>query len=373
MRARWTKPEDFRSRKLAALGPVAFLVLKALECMADDGGVAPCDADRVKGELFYAWSEVGVPECSRSIQALVQADVIRPYVATDGDTYCEIVGFEPDKVHKPSKFRYPRDRQEVSGQCGTSEALVRHSSNGSHHLDTKTPRHQDTQTPNTSPDGDVGAGAPSTPRIVIGADDVDPPRPEPSLESPHSNGSGAPGSTPGVALVVAEKPLPVLGGGKRGEPKTLAVIEAGIASVMADVAAGRRKALHAEELLRVKAGIWFAYWAQMTGRPPSSPLDSDRAARIRGMLKLARESPVGDLGMLLYAVDGLLKDDFRMGRTPRSSRKQDRVDDVLKNYDTVEELARSVGACRRNEPHPIAVKYLALSQAPDEVAHAARN
>jgi len=54
VRARWLKPEFFRDRKMAALGVGPALLYAALWVSADDGGVAPCDPDRLKGELFYA-------------------------------------------------------------------------------------------------------------------------------------------------------------------------------------------------------------------------------------------------------------------------------------------------------------------------------
>lgn len=150
MRARWLKPEFFRDRKMATLGALAALVFQALWCIADDAGTAPCDPDRIKGELFFAWNEVDVPVIIAALESLEDAKRIRRYHVGD-DAYCRIVNFQKHQaVHKPSKFRYPKESQadtkEESPQCGTGGSPVQETPGTPHILDTKTPRHLDTST-----------------------------------------------------------------------------------------------------------------------------------------------------------------------------------------------------------------------------------
>lgn len=104
---------------MAALGVLPALIYEALWCMADDSGVAECDPDRIKAEMFYNWSEVSEGLIVQSLDILEGAKRIRRY-AVSGDTYCELPKFlVHQKIHKPSAFRYPRD-------SGTSEAPVPH-------------------------------------------------------------------------------------------------------------------------------------------------------------------------------------------------------------------------------------------------------
>lgn len=151
MRARWLKPEFFKDRKIGALGAIAALVYEALWCMADDVGTAPCDPDRIKGEMFFAWAEVGLPNISEALLALSRAGRIRRYRVGD-DVYCRIVQFgKHQAVHNPSKFRYPQESEADSvvdsgeGSSTTEDSGSTPESFGSPHiLDSKIPRHLDT-------------------------------------------------------------------------------------------------------------------------------------------------------------------------------------------------------------------------------------
>jgi hypothetical protein len=151
MRARWLKPEFFTDRKIAAMGAVPALVFQALWCVADDGGTALCDTDRLKGEMFFAWDSIGVPELEEALMTLSQTGRIRRYKVGD-DTYCTIVHFERhQKVYHPSKFRHPPAPQQDSAPASadrpsSTETLGSppESLGSPHILDTKTPKHQDT-------------------------------------------------------------------------------------------------------------------------------------------------------------------------------------------------------------------------------------
>ena len=135
---------------MAAMGPVTALVYQSLWLIADDYGTAPCDPDRLKGELFYAWSAVGLREITDSLRTLSDQDRIATFQVGD-DTYCRIKRWDSHQsVHKPGKFRYPTNGQQVTppsaGISGESPEISEHS----HHLDTKTPRLQDTQETTTA-------------------------------------------------------------------------------------------------------------------------------------------------------------------------------------------------------------------------------
>ncbi len=148
MRARWLKPEFFTDRKMSDAGPITALVYAALWCMADDGGTVECDADIVKAKMFFRWSAVGVPEIIEALRHLAHTSRIVRYRVGD-ETFATIESWnEHQKVHKPSAFRRPVAAQgvavpleEVSAECHTSAALV----TGTPLLDTKTPRHLDTE------------------------------------------------------------------------------------------------------------------------------------------------------------------------------------------------------------------------------------
>lgn len=154
--------------------------------------------------------------------------------------------------------------------------------------------------------------------------------------------------------------------------RSVAEITESIATLMASVAAGTDARIANEKLLRWKAEVAFAYWAKRMGHERSL-LDPKRERRLMERL---RESD-GDLHELLYAVDGAQRDDWIMGRDPRSPRKYDGDETIFRDRAQVERLARLVPAYNRGEPHPMAKKYAALMgeggdapPAPQEVAHA---
>lgn len=107
-RIRSLKPDFFQDRTIAALGPVPALIYEALWCLADDTGVAPADADRVKGELFFAWESITLEAVAEALDALERAGRISRYVV-DQDAYAEIPTFLKHQViNRPSSKQYPR-------------------------------------------------------------------------------------------------------------------------------------------------------------------------------------------------------------------------------------------------------------------------
>lgn len=152
MRARWLKPEFFRDRKMAELGPVGAVVFQALWVSADDGGMAPCDPDQLKGEMFFAWSAVGVPEITGALRHLAALGRVKFYQGGD-ELFCQVVNWRRHQfVHKPSKFRWSelyakqgkKFSEVVPEWCGTGAGVDRHSPL-SRLPDSQTPRHQESQ------------------------------------------------------------------------------------------------------------------------------------------------------------------------------------------------------------------------------------
>lgn len=121
MRARWLKPDFFRDKKIAEAGPVVALVYQSLWCLADDSGVAPCEPERIKGEMFVWWSAVGVPEISGALRHLSGKKILTIFRAGD-DVFCRLSNFKKHQpIHKPSKHRNPQAGQALTWD---GEALV---------------------------------------------------------------------------------------------------------------------------------------------------------------------------------------------------------------------------------------------------------
>ncbi len=151
-RGRWLKPEFFRDRKMVALGPAGALVYQALWIIADDGGMAPCDLNRLKGEMLFAWDVLGVAEITEALALLFALGRVKFYSGGD-ELFCQIVNWAKHQwIHKPSRFRY-RDHYAKQGKeftevvpewCRTSDGGDRHSPS-LRLQDSKTPRLQESQ------------------------------------------------------------------------------------------------------------------------------------------------------------------------------------------------------------------------------------
>jgi hypothetical protein len=75
----------------------------------------------------------------------------------------------------------------------------------------------------------------------------------------------------------------------------------------------------------------FATWQRVHGHPEAK-LDGKRAARIRGALKIHPPDK------LKQAIRGALKDDWLMGRDPKSPRKYDGLETLLRDTSIIERL-----------------------------------
>ena len=99
------------------------------------------------------------------------------------------------------------------------------------------------------------------------------------------------------------------------------------------------------------ASLIFAYWAAKTKHPGA--LESPERQRI--IIKRLVES--GDnVSEMLYVVDGLVKDEHRMGRNG-TSKKYDGITSIFRTRETVENLAGNIRAYRDGVPHETAEKY----------------
>lgn len=119
-----------------------------------------------------------------------------------------------------------------------------------------------------------------------------------------------------------------------------------------DVRRGTAERLKAEERRAMLAAVVFAYWAAKLHHP-AALLDQKRERYLLNRLQEAR----GDVGILCYAVDGALRDDWIMGRDKTSRRKHDGIRVIFRDREQVEQLAELCPRFVRGEPHLLVVKY----------------
>lgn len=106
--------------------------------------------------------------------------------------------------------------------------------------------------------------------------------------------------------------------------------------------------LKLDEAIQRMAEVVFAYWAARMAHPKAI-LDQKRERKIVARLKENR----GDLGELLYVVDGARKDDWLMGRDPRAPRTYDGIETIFRDREQVERLANLTSGYRAGKPHPM--------------------
>ncbi len=112
MRIRGTKPEFWKSRRIAAVSWDARLVLKGLESYVDDNGVGVDDIELIVSDVFprdmFASPRETVARVSESITELYRAGLVHRYEA-GGDRLLYISFWESvQRIDKPGKGRIPR-------------------------------------------------------------------------------------------------------------------------------------------------------------------------------------------------------------------------------------------------------------------------
>jgi hypothetical protein len=120
--------------------------------------------------------------------------------------------------------------------------------------------------------------------------------------------------------------------------------------VHAELLQGTRKRLKAQQARQLAAGMVFSYWAAKTNSERSL-LDHSREARIVERLK----ESAGDVGELLYAIDGAMSDTWHNG--DKDGTKRLGIEYLFRNRAKIEELASRTGGYKKGNPHPMAEKY----------------
>lgn len=112
MRIRSTKPEFWKSRRIASVSWDARLVLKGLESYVDDNGVGIDDIELIVTDVFprdmFANGRETVARVSEAITELHQAGLVHRYT-TETDRLLYISWWESiQRIDKPGKGRNPR-------------------------------------------------------------------------------------------------------------------------------------------------------------------------------------------------------------------------------------------------------------------------
>ena len=112
VRIRSTKPEFWKSRRIASVPWDARLVLKGLESYVDDNGVGVDDIELIVTDIFprdmFANGSETVARVSEAISLLHQAGLVWRYEA-NGDRLLYISFWEDtQRIDKPGKGRKPR-------------------------------------------------------------------------------------------------------------------------------------------------------------------------------------------------------------------------------------------------------------------------
>lgn len=127
MRIRSTKPEFWKSRRIASVSWDARLVLKGLESYVDDNGVGVDDIELIVSDVFprdmFANGRETVARVSEAITELHQAGLVHRY-STDADRLLYISWWEEvQRIDKPGKGRKPRP----DGSLNYKDSVIRES------------------------------------------------------------------------------------------------------------------------------------------------------------------------------------------------------------------------------------------------------
>ena len=134
--------------------------------------------------------------------------------------------------------------------------------------------------------------------------------------------------------------------------RSLALVKTTALGFLQQVREGTAERMKRDELYDKLAEVVFAYWAAKLHHP-GAILDRKREKRILSRL---RESQ-GDWSLLLYAIDGALRDDYLMGRDDRANRKYDGIETVFRDRAQVERLAELCPKFCAGQRHPLVTKY----------------
>lgn len=112
MRIRCTKPEFWRSHRIASVSWDARLVLKGLESYVDDNGVGKDDVELIIGDLFQRdlirEPSRTLARVSEGISELHQAGLLWRYESDGADLFYIAFWESVQRVDKPQSGRFPR-------------------------------------------------------------------------------------------------------------------------------------------------------------------------------------------------------------------------------------------------------------------------
>lgn len=150
----------------------------------------------------------------------------------------------------------------------------------------------------------------------------------------------APNGASGGVAVILRSDAESTGNGS-AEPRANAV-----RAVLTGVATASRRRSDADKMRATQAEFLFAYWAAVM-QSPRSLFDPKRRAKIESALRANH----GDVGELLYAIDGARKTPYLMGENETGT-KYNGVETVFRDRAQIEKLAGKCPGYVRGEPHP---------------------
>jgi hypothetical protein len=134
--------------------------------------------------------------------------------------------------------------------------------------------------------------------------------------------------------------------------RSLTLVQTNAVGYLEEIKAGTAQRVRQDEHYARLAEVVFAYW-QAKLNHPKAWLDDKRE---RFIVRRLRETK-GNWGLLLYAIDGALKNDYIMGRTDRNDTKYDRISTIFRDLEQVETLAEQCPKFRAGQEHPLVLKY----------------
>lgn len=142
-RIRTIKPEFFTSEQVAECSPNARLMFVGLWCFADDSGVHPASAARIKMEVFPADQFTKI-EIDGFVSELVSAGLLQTY-QVEGQAFLRVTGWSKhQKIDQPT-YKHPLEDGQIP--ANVRRASTEHS-----------PKAQRTFTPGMEWNGEEGKG-----------------------------------------------------------------------------------------------------------------------------------------------------------------------------------------------------------------------
>lgn len=148
--------------------------------------------------------------------------------------------------------------------------------------------------------------------------------------------------------------------GKTGTAIIAHIGQGALPELLAQAQLSTTKRQQRQDWRRAITTVVFAYYTAKTGQQRSILTE----ARER-MVCLRLEEGHDDPHALLYAIDGLVADDYVMGRSERSSKVYATPELLFRNWGQVEKYAQQRRGFNENVPHPLATKH-GIPEAPKE-------